>query len=408
MKIGLFTNEFPPNIYGGAGIHVKFLSQELRPHCEQEIRCFGHQDIAEEGFRVQGIQSRSLEHTGMKTQDLRNKIYAPLDINLQMAASLTDADLVHCHTWYTHHAGVLASTMNDIPLILSTHSLEPHRPWKVEQLGTGYNMSCDIEKHAYQKADGIIAVSQGMKKDVIDLYGVSPDKVQVIYNGIDPDFYTPTFDPSILGKHGIDADKPFILFVGRITRQKGITQLLSAIHHLDPEIQVVLCAGAPDTPEIAQEMQQKMQQLNEVRQGVFWIEDMLPHEELRILYSHASLFITPSLYEPFGIINLEAMSCGTPVVGSAVGGIPEIIIDGETGALVPLEPHSEFDSNPRDPELFQTTLARTINDLMAQPEKIREMGAASRKRVEDVFSWKGIASQTFDFYQRVIENFKKS
>lgn len=400
MNIAILTNEYPPYIYGGAGIHVKFLTRELSKLCHVDVRSFGDQNTRENNLRVIGMKPREMPAT-----DQIKKIFNPLDINLQMAASLEGVELVHCHTWYSHWAGILASTMLDIPLVLSTHSLEPHRPWKVEQLGTGYHMSSWVERKAYEAADGIIAVSEGMKKDVVDLYGVDPSKVEVIYNGIDPEFYQPTFDPAILKKHGIREDKPFVLFVGRITRQKGITQLLEAIPLLDKDLQVVLCAGAPDTKEIEKEMADKTHELQKSREGVIWISEMLAHEELRVLYSHAEQFVCPSLYEPFGIINLEAMSCGTPVVGSAVGGIPEIIVDGKTGYLVPLEARSGKDFEPLEPKVYQETLARTINHLHSRPDLLPAMGEAARKRVEEKFTWEGIATQTHDFYQRVIKDF---
>jgi alpha-maltose-1-phosphate synthase len=402
MKTAILTNEFPPNIYGGAGIHVKFLTQELKKYLSLEVRCFGDQNQSEESMTVQGFAPRPLPAT-----EHMKKIFNPLDINLQMAASIEGADLVHCHTWYSHWAGILASTMLHIPLVLSTHSLEPHRPWKKEQLGTGYHMSSWVEQKAYEQAHGIIAVSGGMKKDVVSLYNVDPSRVQVIYNGIDPDFYKPTFDPSVLAKHGIDSNKPFILFVGRITRQKGIVHLLQSIPLLHPDLQVVLCAGAPDTPEIGQEMEILTQAVQQKRPGVIWIKDMLPHEDLRVLYSHAQLFICPSMYEPFGIINLEAMSCGTPVIGSAVGGIPEIIIDGKTGLLVPLEHKSATDFEPLHPAEFHNALAHAINTLHEQPDKITQMGIAGRKRVEDVFTWNSIAKQTKDFYERTLKRFRQ-
>lgn len=398
LKAAILTNEFPPSIYGGAGIHVQFLTRELQAHCAVDVRCFGDQNEKGDTLTALGLKTRS---QGLETASAKaHKILDPLDINLQMAATLQGIDVVHCHTWYTHFAGVLASKLHEVPLVLTTHSLEPHRPWKHEQLGMGgYGMSCWIERTAYQAADGIIAVSQQMKKDVVELYDVDPAKVRVIYNGIDPDFYQPTPNVDILKKRGIDSTRPYILFVGRITRQKGIAQLLGAIQHLDSNLQVVLCAGAPDTPEIAAEMKAKIEVLQTKRPGVIWISEMMDHKELRTLYTHALSFVTPSLYEPFGIINLEAMSCGIPVVGSAVGGIPEIIVDGETGYLVPLKAKSATDFEPADPDAFQHALADALNRIARDPAKARAMGVAARKRAVDVFSWKAIAKQTFDFYR---------
>ena len=405
MKAAILTNEFPPEIYGGAGIHVKFLSKELSKLCRVEARCFGTQNEDENNIHAVGF-GRKL---GLNPKDDRfHKIFKPLDINIQWAADLDDVDVIHCHTWYSHFGGVLVSRLLQCPLILTTHSLEPHRPWKAEQLGDGgYAMSCWIEKTAYEAADGVIAVSEGMKRDVMKLYGVPEDRVKVIYNGIDPDFYKPTFDEGILKKWGVDPNRPFVLFVGRITRQKGISQLIQAIPQIDKNAQVVLCAGAPDTQELADECKGLIEEVQKVRDGVIWIQDVVPHEELRVLYSHATVFATPSLYEPFGIINLEAMSCGTPVVGSAVGGIPEIIVDGETGFLVPLKAVSETNFEPADPKAFQTDFANKLNKILENPELAKKMGEVSRKRAVDVFSWEAIAKQTYDFYNECIERYKK-
>ncbi len=404
MKAALLTNEFPPEIYGGAGIHIQYLSRELRELCEVEARCFGLQNDSEKNLHAVGFSPK----IGNTPSDTRfSKILNPLDINLQWAASLTDVDVIHCHTWYSHFGGVLASRLLNCPMILTTHSLEPHRPWKSEQLGAGgYAMSCWIERTAYEAADGVIAVSAGMKRDVMKLYGVPEDRVQVIYNGIDPDFYQPTFDKTVLQKYGIDPEKPFVLFVGRITRQKGISQLIDAIPHMTPGVQVVLCAGAPDTPELAAECEKKIAALQTMRAGVLWIQEMMPHTELRVLYSHATVFVTPSLYEPFGIINLEAMSCGTPVVGSAVGGIPEIVIDGETGFLVPFQATSEANFEPANPVAFQHAIADKLNIILNSPALAQKMGALSRKRAIDVFSWKSIAKQTLNFYESTIARYK--
>ena len=404
MKVALLTNEFPPDIYGGAGIHVQFLSRELRNHCEIEARAFGSQNDSEKNLNAIGF---SPTWNSQPAHPKLSKILNPLDINLQWMSSLQEIDVVHCHTWYSHFGGVLASRLLECPLILTTHSLEPHRPWKAEQLGNGgYQMSSWIERTAYEAADGVIAVSNEMKRDVMELYGVPADRVQVIYNGIDPDFYKPTFEPEVLDKYGIDKNKPFILFVGRITRQKGISQLISAIPHLKEDVQVVLCAGAPDTPELAAECETKIRALQATRKGIFWIQEMMQHKELRVLYSYASAFVTPSLYEPFGIINLEAMSCGTPVVGSAVGGIPEIIVDGKTGFLVPFEATSATNFEPKDPEVFQHALADKLNALLDNPDMAKKFGEASRQRAVDVFSWKSIAKQTFNFYETTIARYK--
>ncbi len=389
MKAAILTNEYPPNIYGGAGIHVDYLTRELKKLCEVSVHCFA--------------DSPSRPFASPEDQKFK-KILEPLDTNLQWISAMRGIDIVHCHTWYSHFAGVLASRLYRIPLVLTTHSLEPHRPWKAEQLGRGgYAMTCWIERNAYQSASGIIAVSKEMKQDVINLYEVDENRIKVIYNGIDPDFYRPTFDEAILQKYGINPQRPFMLFVGRITRQKGISQLIQAIPKIDPSAQVVLCAGAPDTPEIAEESKNLITEVQKNRDGVIWIQEMMPHSELRVLYSHAAVFATPSLYEPFGIINLEAMACGTPVVGSKVGGIPEIIVDGETGFLVPLEYKSNVDFSPKDPEKFQSFFAEKLNLLLTNLEYSKQMGVAARQRAKNIFGWRGIAKQTADFYQELIE-----
>ena len=405
MKIALYSNEFPPNIYGGAGVHIDFLSQELSQLAQVEVRCFGTQSEHSGNMQVQGITS-SLT----KMEDPTNahlKMFHNLSKNVEMAQATPEADIVHCHTWYTHLAGVFTRELLQVPLILTTHSLETHRPWKVEQLGNGYFLSRWLEQHAYSSADGVIAVSQQMKTDVIEAYGVAPEKVKIIHNGIDPDFYQPTFDEALLTELGIDPQVPFVLFVGRITRQKGISQLIAAAEYFNLDCQIVLCAGAPDTPEIATETEQLIAKLKATRKGVILISEMLPREKMIKLYSHARVFACPSLYEPFGIINLEAMSCETPVVGSAIGGIPEIIIEGETGFLVPLKPISRTDFNPENPIAFQQDFASKINLLLDNEPLARQMGKAGRQRVLTNFSWASIAKTTFEYYQEVIHRFEK-
>jgi alpha-maltose-1-phosphate synthase len=309
---------------------------------------------------------------------------------------LVDApDIVHCHTWYSHLAGCLAAPLTGARLVLTTHSLEPHRPWKAEQLGTAYNATVWIEGTAYGNADGVIAVSQSMKEDVQSLYGVEPDRVRVIHNGIDPDEYRPVDAPAVLRRLDIDPAVPFVLFVGRITRQKGILHLVRAIRHLDAGIQVVLCAGAPDTEAIGHEMAALVADAKrDSAARITWIPEMLPKQDIIALYSHAAVFVCPSVYEPFGIINLEAMSCETPVVASAVGGIPEIVVPGETGLLVPFEAVGGGSPEPADPDAFTAGLASAINGLMGNPDRRRAMGVASRERVLAQFSWQRVAEQT--------------
>lgn len=405
MKIALFSNEFPPNIYGGAGVHIDFLSHELAKLAKVEVRCFGQQNELSDSMHVLGI-SPSLN----QMEDLTNphiKMFQNLSRNVEMAQHTLNADVIHCHTWYTHLAGVFSRELLQVPLILTTHSLETHRPWKVEQLGNGYFLSRWIEHHAYNSADGVIAVSQQMREDVIEAYGIDPEKVTVIHNGIDPDFYQPTFDNDLLIEYGINPTIPFVLFVGRITRQKGISQLIEAAHYFDENCQIVLCAGAPDTPEIAKETEELITELKSKREGVILISEMLPREKVKVLYSHARVFACPSLYEPFGIINLEALSCETPVVGSAVGGIPEILTEGKTGFLIPLESISRTNFNPKNPIEFQKNFASKVNLLLNDENLAMQMGKAGRNRVLEKFSWESIAKTTYNYYEKVISKFEK-
>lgn len=405
MKIAMFTNEFPPNIYGGAGVHVDFLTAELAKMGKVEVRCYGDQSENSRGMTVRGVNN-TLVMPEMKDTP-RDKMFANMYRDVEMARSTPEADIIHCHTWYTHLAGIFAREMLQVPLILTTHSLETHRPWKVEQLGNGYFLSRWIERHAYQSADGIIAVSEQMRRDVIEAYEVQERKVKVIHNGIDPEFYQPTMDAELLEEYGIDPKVPFVLFVGRITRQKGISQLIAAARHFNRNCQVVFCAGAPDTKEIAEETEELMAGLRADREGVILISEMLPREKVRVLYSHARVFACPSLYEPFGIINLEAMACQTAVVGSKIGGIPEIIVDGITGFLVPLEGVSRTDFNPSNPKAFQKDFADKVNMLLEDEVLANGMGRAGRERVLEKFSWESIARTTYKYYEEVIDDFKK-
>jgi alpha-maltose-1-phosphate synthase len=323
--------------------------------------------------------------------------------DLAMVGAVDAPDIVHCHTWYSHLAGCLAAPLTGARLVLTTHSLEPHRPWKAEQLGTAYNATVWIERTAYQNADGVIAVSRAMKEDVQSLYGVAAERVRVIHNGIDPDEYRPIDASATLRRLGIDAAVPMVLFVGRITRQKGILHLVRAIRLLEPGVQVVLCAGAPDTAEIAREMAALV---TEARLAsavpIIWIAEMLPKEDVIALYAHAAVFVCPSVYEPFGIINLEAMACETPVVAAAVGGIPEIVVPGETGLLVPFEARGNGSAEPRDAAAYTHDLAAAINLLMRDPARRAALGAAARTRVLEQFSWQRIAELTHEFYSELL------
>jgi glycogen synthase len=405
MKIAIYSNEFPPDIYGGAGVHVDFLTQELAKLAEVEVHCYGDQKMKEGNLSAYGVNKHV--NTASWTEGPHNKMLAHVLRDAEMTRTTVSADIIHCHTWYTHLAGILSRELLQSPLILTTHSLETHRPWKYEQLGNGYFLSRWIERHAYQTADGIIAVSEQMRRDVIEAYQVHPEKVTVIHNGIDPEFYQPTFNEALLKEYGIDPAIPFVLFVGRITRQKGISQLIGAARYFEKNCQVVLCAGAPDTKEIAEETDTLIKKLQAEREGVILISEMLPREKVKVLYSHAQVFACPSLYEPFGIINLEALACETPVVGSAVGGIPEIIVDGKTGYLVPLNSVSKSDFNPADPDAFQKDFADKVNKLLRDEQLAVAMGEAGRERVLEKFSWESIAKTTFKYYQEVIARFEK-
>ena len=405
MRIALFTNEYPPNVYGGAGVHVEYLSRELAradggAH-QVDVFCFGEQNEARDNLRVRGV------NPGLRfqTHDPRHaKFLDAILRDLAMVAGVESPDIVHCHTWYSHFAGCLARPLTGAPLVLTTHSLEPHRPWKVEQLGTAYHASTWVERTAYRNADGVIAVSRAMKTDVQSLYGVRADRVRVIHNGIDPDEYRSRSSPETLRRVGVSPDIPIVLFVGRITRQKGILHLVRAIPHLHGEMQMVLCAGAPDTEAIAQEMTTLVAEAKRDSEiEIVWIPEMLPKEDVIALYTHASVFVCPSVYEPFGIINLEAMACETPVVASAVGGIPEIVVPGKTGALVPLETEGGDSPEPRDPARFSRDLATAVNELMAAPDRRAAMGKAARARVVEHFSWRHIAEVTLEFYRELVE-----
>ena len=404
MRIAQITNEYPPNVYGGAGVHIEYLARELAraeggAH-DVRVLCFGDQREEHGNLRVHGFEPASIP----PTRDPRHtRLFDALERNLAMAAALDAPEIVHCHTWYAHLAGALGKPLTGARLVLTTHSLEPHRPWKVEQLGTGYHATTWIERTAYENADGVIAVSQAMKRDVQELYGVAPERIRVIHNGIDPDEYRPTDDPALLRRLGVDPDVPMVLFVGRITRQKGILHLVRAIRHLRPGIQVVLCAGAPDTKEIGEEMARLVDDARrEAKAPIVWLPEMLPKSEVIVLYSHAAVFVCPSVYEPFGIINLEAMACETPVVASAVGGIPEIIDDGVTGVLVPVEAEGGGSAEPKDPERFSRDLAAAVNELLASPDRRAAMGKAARARVLASFSWSAIAAQTLAFYRELL------
>jgi starch synthase len=392
----ILTNEYPPNVYGGAGVHVEYLSRELARLIDVDVRTFGTQDLSEGRLRVKGYP---VAHELGATPEQLRPVLGAMSRDLSFVADPVAADLVHCHTWYTHLGGILARLAYGIPLVVTVHSLEPLRPWKREQLGGGYDASAWIERTALEMADAIIAVSKGTMADVLRLFDVTSDRVHVIHNGIDTEEYRPATETDALERHGIDPAVPYVLFVGRITRQKGIIHLVRAIRHLDPGTAVVLCAGAPDTPEIAAEMDAAVREAQALHGNVHWIAEMVDKPTVRQLYSHAAVFACPSVYEPFGIINLEAMACETAVVASAVGGIPEVVVDRATGLLVPFEPAGGESFEPRDPERFERVLAAAIDSLMADPERRRAMGLAGRRRAVEHFGWASIARQTVELYR---------
>ncbi len=398
MKALILTNEYPPNVYGGAGVHVEYLVRELSRLIDVDVRTFGEHDERDGRVHVRGFP---VAHDLTRAPDTLRPVLAALSRDLAFVAEPVEADVVHVHTWYAHLGGILAKLAYGIPLVLTTHSLEPLRPWKREQLGGGYDVSAWVERTAIGMADAVIAVSRETRADVLRLFDVPADRVHVIHNGIDPDEYRPTADADALDRLGIGRSIPYVLFVGRVTRQKGIVHLARAIRHLDPGIGVVLCAGAPDTPEIAAEMEAAVAEARADHPNVVWIADMVDKPTVRQLYSHAAAFCCPSVYEPFGIINLEAMACETAVVASAVGGIPEVVVPGETGLLVPFETAGGTSFEPRDPERFERDLARAINELMADAGRRGAMGRAGRQRAVEHFAWSSIARRTVDLYEAV-------
>ena len=399
MKVLFLTNEYPPYIYGGAGVHVDGLSRELAKTMPVEVRCFGDQHFKKGKLEVTGFELDARNFTCPKPlQSVFGAVRRCIDFN----TTNIDADLVHCHTWYSHFGGILAKLNYGIPLLITVHSLEPLRPWKREQLGGGYDFSLWIEKTALEMANAIIAVSNETRRDIERLFDVDLTRVHVIHNGIDLEQYRKVDSTAALKRHGIDPTKPYLLFVGRIARQKGIIHLVRAIQFMDKDFQIVLCAGAPDTPEIAVEMKEAVKSAAKRRSDIIWIEEMVDREAVIELYSHAAVFCCPSIYEPFGIINLEAMACETAVVASAVGGIKEVVVDGETGFLVPLEQMKESPFEPTNPEKFSCDLAARINQLMKDRTVREKFGRAGRKRAEEKFRWSAIAQQTRELYESLI------
>ena len=396
MKALFLTNEYPPNIYGGAGVHVGYLSRELAKTMPVEVRCFGEQRVDEGNLKVIGFELDTSSFTCPKP--LRSAFGAVrrcTDFNTMNI----DADLVHCHTWYSHFGGILAKKNYGLPLVITVHSLEPLRPWKREQLAGGYDFSLWVERTALEMADAIIAVSGATKHDIERLFNVDSARVHVIHNGIDLDQYRKVDSTDVLKHYHIDLAKPYLLFVGRITRQKGFQHLVRAIQFMDRDFQIVLCAAAPDTPQLGDEMRIAVERAQAQRPGIIWINEMVDQRAACELYSHAAVFVCPSIYEPFGIINLEAMACETAVVASSVGGIREVVVDNETGFLVPLEQMKESPFEAVKPEKFARDLTERINALMRNQQLRERFGKAGRKRVEEHFSWSAIAAKTKELYE---------
>ncbi|MGP9661682.1 glycogen synthase [Arthrobacter sp. AOP36-C1-22] len=402
MRVDIVTKEFPPAIYGGAGVHVAELARVLAPQTELHVHAFG----AERPGDYHGAQVASYA----EPEDLAtaNPAVATLGTDLRIVPALAGTDIIHSHTWYANFAGHLGSMMHGVPHVLSAHSLEPLRPWKAEQLGGGYAVSSWAESTAYHGADAVIAVSAGMRRDILNAYpGVDPERVHVVHNGVDVDAWHPAPDLEALPGLGIDPDKRTVAFVGRITRQKGVPYLLRAAALLPPDVQLVLCAGAADTPELAAEVAELIALLRATREAVVVIERMLPRDELIQVLSQATVFACPSIYEPLGIVNLEAMACGTAVVASAVGGIPEVVADGETGLLVPLEQLDDASGTPVDVEGFVADFGAALNRALEDPVGTQAMGVAGRQRAADHFSWDAIAVRTLEVYRNAIDGYRR-
>jgi len=393
MRVNLISREYPPEVYGGAGVHVAELVKALRDDLDVTVRCFGA-PRDEAGVFAYPVPA---ELAGA------NPALATLGVDLQIAQDVQGADIVHSHTWYANAAGHLASLLHGIPHVVTAHSLEPLRPWKAEQLGGGYRVSSFIEETAFTTADAVIAVSDGMRRDILRSYpSIDESRVHVVHNGIDLEKWRPVVNDEVVRSHGIDPDRPSVVFVGRITRQKGLPYLLRAAALLPPEVQLVLCAGAPDTPEILAEVQAGVRALQAERSGVIWIEELLSQPDLSAILSQATTFVCPSVYEPLGIVNLEAMACAIPVVGTATGGIPEVVDDGVTGRLVPIDQMQDGTGTPIDPDRFVNDLAAALIEVVSDPERARAMGVAGRERAEGDFSWASIAERTTAIYRSLI------
>ncbi|MEN9970085.1 MAG: hypothetical protein RLZZ229_293 [Actinomycetota bacterium] len=392
MRIDLITKEYPPHIYGGAGVHVAELVRVLRKHIDVQVRCFGDERNETDTFAYRHNSEFDSVNGALQT----------MAVDLSMVNDIAGADLVHSHTWYANFAGQVAGTLHGIPHLITAHSLEPLRPWKEQQLGGGYRLSSWVERTAYEGATGIIAVSDGMRKDILRAYPqLDPAKVSVVHNGIDLEAFQAANNPDLVRANGVNPDQRSVVFVGRITMQKGLPYLLKAAKELPSDVQLVLCAGAPDTPQILQEVTDLVAELRKVRDNVIWVEKHLSRSELIAMLSAATVFACPSIYEPLGIVNLEAMACGTPVVATATGGIPEVVAHNETGLLVQIEQLQDGSGKPLDEAKFVADFAAALNQMLEHP-KLAEFGAAGRKRVENLFSWESIAEQTIRVYQKAI------
>jgi alpha-maltose-1-phosphate synthase len=385
VRIGLLTREYPPDVYGGAGVHVEHLVPALREFADVDVHCFGEPRPDLPHTRAHPVPPSLAD---------ANPALQTLGVDLSMVEALGGVDLAHSHTWYANMAGHLAKVLHGVPHVVTAHSLEPRRPWKAEQLGGGYRLSSWVERTAYEAADAVIAVSAGMRRDVLECYpALDPARVHVVHNGIDTTFYRPDPERTALRAAGVDPDRPSVVFVGRITRQKGVSHLVAAAHRIDHEAQIVLCAGAPDTPEIAAETESAVAELRAARPGVVWVRGMLPTTDVRQLLSAATVFVCPSVYEPLGIVNLEAMACGTAVVASDVGGIPEVVDHDKTGLLVHFDEQSV--------EEFRAGLADAVNALLADPARAAAMGEAGRARAEEEFGWNRAAARTVEIYREL-------
>ena len=401
MRVDIISKEYPPAIYGGAGVHVAELVRALRARADLEVmvRCFGAPRDEKDTFAYADLTELATANAALQT----------MGVDLAMAQDTVGADLVHSHTWYANFAGHVGGLLGGVPHVVSAHSLEPMRPWKAEQLGGGYAVSSFVERTAYEGAAAVIAVSAGMKADIERSYpGIDPSRIHVVHNGIDAHMWSPNLGAdarAFVQSQGVDPDRPTIIFVGRITRQKGLPYFLQAIEQLPPEVQVVLCAGAADTPEILREVTDRIAQLRATRDGIVWIDEMLPRNQVTALLSHATVFVCPSVYEPLGIVNLEAMACGVPVVGTATGGIPEVVADGETGWLVPIDQLTDGTGTPTNPEHFVNDLAARLIEATSDPARARALGEAGRERAIREFSWESIAERTVSVYQQAIETY---